>query len=60
MQVILGRNEDMGEDDVLLAEGCRVEGKGGTTPGDVECLALGSWNELCFCVCKPVGAEDVC
>lgn len=49
----------MGEAAMLLAEGFGTE-KMGTTPGDADGPQLDSWNELCFWVCQPDGAEEDC
>lgn len=60
MQVILGGNEGMAEVDMLLAERCRLEERGGKTPGEAEGPELDSWNGPCFCVCQPGAADEVC
>lgn len=59
-KVLLGGNEGKVEVDKLLAERCRVEEKGGKTPGEAAGPELDSWKAPCFWVCQPGVVDEVC
>lgn len=59
-KVLLGGNEGRLEVDMLLAGRCRVEEKGGKTPGEAAGPELDSWNAPCFWVCQPGVVDEVC